>query len=140
MLLLTYLVILMLDFFEMVSNCHIMHQHCCFFGMDKVTSEPSHNVIPHKINQWTLSQQWEYFSQLIGRLIYLCESLYVAVAGRGHTNYFPLEFVHQELSLRKYFIHTLLIERNHCGLPTICICSSKRCGLLLCLCCDEGYC
>ena len=57
------------DFFELVTRCHILVAALSFFGMADLDSEPSCNSLPDGISKWQKTRQWDFFSSLIGWMV-----------------------------------------------------------------------
>lgn len=57
------------DFFELVTNCHIIVAAMTFFGMTDLNSVPTQNTIPTTVKKWSKQQQWAYFSRILGDLV-----------------------------------------------------------------------
>ena len=49
------------DFFEMVTRCHIIAAAMSFFGMVNINSDPVDITLPCDIAKWPLNRQWPLF-------------------------------------------------------------------------------
>ena len=58
-----------IDFFEMVVNCHIIAAGMHFFGLKKLSSEPTANIIASDVKYSTLERKWKVLSHILGCLI-----------------------------------------------------------------------
>ena len=59
-----------IDFFELVTKCHIVAAAMDFFGMNAPQDEPTTNTLPQDILLWPdKKSQWRSFSFIIGRMV-----------------------------------------------------------------------
>ena len=59
-----------IDFFELVTKCHIVAAVMDFFGMNAPQDEPTTNTLPQDILLWPdKKSQWRSFSFIIGRMV-----------------------------------------------------------------------
>lgn len=82
------------DFFELVTRCHILAAALSFFGMADLDSEPSCNSLPDGISKWQKTRQWDFYSSLIGRMVdrYIVVRDFLSVVdSSGHALCLPLE-------------------------------------------------
>ena len=58
-----------IDFFELVTKCHIVAAALHFFGMKEISATPTCSALPSDMATWDTQTQWRELSQVIGCLI-----------------------------------------------------------------------